>query len=452
MSRLLAYLARLLPDFVLTVAAATLFSFVVESAFVSGDTWATGLVMPFVVSAAFCCVMYLGGINRVTLVVVIIAVPVLVVASLAVASGVWDGPMFLDEEGNPCLPLFVAEVCAIVVFLLSRSRAGAAVLMLLSVLTCCYVQFLYEEFHAVEVITLFVCLLAMLPWKRYVSTRADEAEQVELTGKKPSVVRPLAAVLCGAVLGCLACAIGIGVFVGVVAPLAPEPMELKVFREYVALPTVQLHGVANEYVLPNDELIEETDDSTQLSSDESDANENESDDEAAATEADSQAMFGGQDAFDSNATPPGFTGINYSDWRFITAIVAVVLLIVAAFALKLFLRRRRFQKMASLPGGEQACEMYRFFLKRLGQMKLGRPAGFTPDEYAESREGHLALFSTDSGVTFEDLTGVFDEAYYGNKDVSQSDLDKFHEFYRHFYKGAREHLGKLRYALKWWRL
>ena len=49
----------------------------------------------------------------------------------------------------------------------------------------------------------------------------------------------------------------------------------------------------------------------------------------------------------------------------------------------------------------------------------------------------------------EKFTATVEQQYQG---YSESDLEKYHEFYRHFYKGASQHLGKLRYAFSWWRL
>lgn len=413
----------------------------VASGFVSGDAFMQNPLLIACVCACELVVLFALASSRRWALAGIAIVPVLVAVSLLVASNFWGGSVFDDAAGNPCPVMLASQVTTLLVFLLTRSRKGIAALALLSVMVIGYVQFVFHEGRAAEVLVYALALVAVAAYKQF-----EVSRRVGRMSKKGS----LAATAFCAVAALVAVGLGVGVYASVVAPLNPPTMEIKLIREYVALPTVQMKGVADQTELKDkDKTSDNQNEENELSSQEEAKDAQEGDQGSGEQDAPQNGQE--QEQYDSSAKDAAYSAVSdelpllKGPWW----LLLVLLGVVGIFALKLLQRHKRAARIYALPGRQQVIELYRLWEKRLQRMGLPKRGALTPDEYEQMLMLHWEELSDAGGAGFDVLTAAFVEASYGNKTPSNEKLAELQAIDVAFYANARAYLGRFKYVLRW---
>lgn len=428
-------------EYVLLFAACCSACLLVASGFVSGDAFVQNPLLIACVCACELAVLFALAANRRWVLAGIAIVPVLAVASLLVASSFWDGGVFDDEAGNLCPVMLASQATVLLAFLLTRSRKGIAALALLSVAVIGYVQFVFHEGHVAAVLVYALALVAMVAYKQFEASR--RAGRMAKSASLP------AAAFC-AIAALLAVGLGAGVYAAAIAPFDPPTMEIKLIREYVALPTVQMKGVADQTELKDKDKTSDNQNEESEHSSQEEAKKAQEGDQGSG-EQDAPQNGQEQEQYDSSAKDADYSAVSdelpllKGPWW----LMLVVLGIVAVFGLKLLQRRKRAARIYALPGRQQVIELYRLWEKRLYCMGLPKRGALTPSEYEQMLTLRWEELSGDGTVGFGVLTGAFVEASYGNKTPSDEQLAELQAIDAAFYANARANLGRFKYALRW---
>lgn len=430
-----------LAEYLLLLAACCSACVLVASGFVSGDAYAASPLLILGVCAVELAVLFaLAGSKRWALAGIAI-VPVLAVAALLVASRFWDGGIFDDVAGNPCPAMLASMVTALLVFLLTRARKSMAALALLSVMVIGYVQFVFHEGRIAAVCVYALAYVALLAYKQF--ERSRKAGRMAQKGLVP------AAAFC-ALAALVLLGLGTGVYAAVVAPLNPPTMEIKLIREYVALSTVQMKGVADQSTLKDkDKTSDNQNDETEHSSQEEAKKAQEGDQGSGEQEAPQNAQA--QEQYDSSAQDPAYNAVNdellvlKGPWW----LLLVALAIVAAFGLKILQQRKRKARLYALAPRAQVIELYRLWEKRIRRMGLPKRGTLTPREYEQTLALYWDGFPSGADADFAALTNAFEEASYGDAEPDDERLKALQGFDAAFYSNARAYLGRVKYALLW---
>lgn len=133
------------------------------------------------------------------------------------------------------------------------------------------------------------------------------------------------------------------------------------------------------------------------------------------------------------------------------ALPIVIVLAVAAVPMRMMLRKRWYQKV--LAGSrEQGVELlYAYFLKRLGRIGLKRPRDMTLSEFAEHARETLKDFAV-YDADFMCLTRIYQKVIYGGQRVSEKEFALFQDFYTEFLKNLKRQMGGMKYLFAYFML
>lgn len=438
------YLRESVWDFILLAVLASSATVLVESGFVCGDALIAAPVALVAEVVVVLAALYALSYTKRTISIAVVAVPVLSVVALWASTLFWDGAPFEDVAGNPCLALLVAIVTTVAVYLLTRARGGIVALAALGILVCGYVQFIFKENHVAAVVLFFLSCLAAFVYRYYQRTQVLSRRGSSRFGRSFGLCcAGAAAMLALAVAG-----------YGIVAAIDPPTIEPKLLREYIALPEIDMRGIADTTLLDDESRqSEEENDEEELSSNEGDDQSDETEEGAGGEgEGESSPDEVTQENFDESATDAGFMMITYDAPTFPLFVLLIAIVLVAPWLVKLALRRRAYAQICALPPEGQVESLYRFFLKRFDRMKIGRADHLTPTEYAASSAQLLDAFATEDGRDFSDVTDAFVKTYYGGRAPTDDQVGLCHAFYRPFYRNCKRHLGVVGYVLRFFRL
>lgn len=367
----------------------------------------------------------------------VVIVPLLTTIVVFVSAQSRQGAMFADEAGNFTPILLSSIVVTVIVFLLTRKRTATVVFAALGTLVVGYVQFIYHEGHVLAVVCFYLALIVLVGYGVYRQSVQPARPQLATSAKALAPCMLVAVVVA---------ALGVGVHAAVIAPLDPPSMEVKLIREYVALPTVQMKGVANTSSTKDESKR------TSISNDDTEYSSTQGKDSAGSSEGQQDAPENGhaQERYDSQADTPGFTAITHEvpvlkgPWW----ILIVVLLAAALIGGKFALRRRKVSKLFALSPFRRVAGLYRFWLKRIKRLGLPEPGCLTPTEYASSLSQHWNGFAAPDGTDFTVVSSIFSACSYGGRAPSAGELAQLESFQNSFYANCREHLGLPKYLLK----
>lgn len=445
MTAYLRYLKGSIWDFLLLAVAASSATAVVESGFWCGDALIEAPLVLLAGVLAVLAVLYLLSYDRRTILIALPLVPVLCAAAIGLSTLAWEGAPFEDVAGNPCLALLILILTTLAVYLLSRRRGGIVALAAIGILVCGYVQFVYHENHVLPVVLFFLSCLAIFAYRYYERTQLLAPAIVRVRRGAASGLAWAGAVVALAVALCC---------YGVVAVIDPPTIDVKLLRDYIALPEIDMRGVADSTPLDDEEQhSDDRNEEQELSSNVDDEQDDESEEgEGGASEGNSTSNEQLQESFDETASDAGFMAISYDAPLFPLIVLLVVVVLVSPWLIKLALRRRWYAKVCALDPSRQVEAFYRFFLARFGRMKLGREAHLTPNEYALASSGLLDAFVTPDGRGFASVTDAFTRVYYGRHEAGEDDVACCRDFYRAFYPNCKRHLGVIGYVLRFFRL
>lgn len=346
---------------------------------------------------------------------------------------------FQDEAGRSLYIVVLVVLCTdLAVFLLARTRAGAAALFLLGNLLMAGSAFLqFPVKPACYLLFLFCGVLLFLH-------RFSVWSLLHAQGGSPAVGWQLAQ---NAVLCLLAAALALGTFVWVVRPLDPPTQELKLITQLRSMRLTQVLGVYTVRTVYDEELESQQDPETEQDTNdpgrEEEALPAEQEPEAADTEAEAPASL---QQLAQAVRLPDFG--QFPLWqRMLLACLALAVL-ASPVAAKLALRRRWLRTVRALPPEQGAAQLYLYFLRCLRYTGQLRAAQATLAEYAANTAAAFAPFAVGE-ATFARLTELYTAVLYGHAPVSAEEYRLFEDFYAPFRRNLRREMGLSRYLLHW---
>lgn len=380
---------------------------------------------------------------------VAVGIPVIAVAgfggmtavSLAQGFGLFD-----DAYGNLGFFLLLGFLCALFTHLGTRRKGLALAYLVLGVMTCALVQFLYENSLVAQMLVYLlagVALYVLAAQRAAVGSGGDAPQRLSVLGA--------GAVLCVVAAG-LACA----VFFAGIAPLNPPTHDLKLITKYYALEEVHVSGLQEiEHKQDADKRSDETDDG--------DDTTNRTDDESEEAQGDQSAndevgANGEQDLGSQGIAITGFDEATGAVRYFITfpywllALLGAALLVALTIAAKRLVRWRRFERMRALPPREAVVVFYLFFEGRLARLGVKRPETLTPLEHARQNASQYAPFEEGAeGASYYHLAQGYCACVYGAGVPDERVPQECEQLYRVFYRNACRQVGKVRYFFtKFW--
>ncbi len=359
-----------------------------------------------------------------------------------------DGQIFVDNESNYFIFAMSVTLVPTICFLLTRGRAGAAILFIAGVFILAVIQLLYARFELLWTFVFVAACLALIIFKNYqLSLRT--ATTVRSASMLPGLCVAVAAVA-------FAVGLGSGIWFGVIAPLNPDAVQIKLVTEYRSLETKQVIGTSNIFQEPNTDLTsKETNDGSRTT-----------DDIKEGSNGVRWAATGKEDDPDDQEDQNTFLGIDIDslqqDFNFQTNpayrtialafLLVIVLLILAYFLGRRWWRKHRLEKLRALGPEEQFQKLFLFLLVRFKRLGIPVPAGQTMIEFGASADTAVEAFNTAAGVKLSELAGSYSALVYGKGTLSEDAIDHIEAYYNAFYKAAREYLGNVKYFFKSFRL
>lgn len=428
-------------EYLVCVAAASMLLLNTAQGFYIPDRLADSVVVAVAACAVLMLLFFLGGYNKVSLVLTpVLAGALVVVCVLLLRSA---GVDIVDEEGSETafyIYWFAFAVICIAVYVCSRFRLGVAVLFLVGCCVSGILQFLeYQVFAWAGMIFAGSCIVLFL-------LRQYRAQAMSSSTSAPDFRRffrsGVLMVLVSVLLSC-------GVFFAVVRPLSPPTVELKFLERYLAFQIIERTGISDSYQIEDeeeytdekDETIDNTEETeegdTPIGQDEEPEDEREKRDDEEARQ------------------PPGQTelsAVSYTATPVLWIILwcaLVLLVLILPPALRIRLRKRRMKAFQAMEPGRQIRELYGFYLKKFRHVGWKKRSGETPLEFARrSGEGLERYLTGACGIG--PLTEAFMEARYGGGVPADAVCAECREIYGFFLKNCKKQMGTVRYLLKFY--
>ena len=393
----------------------------------------------------------------------VLIVAALVAASMALSGG--KGGFRTDQAGSYLYFMLVTVASPTLCFLMSRILPGCALWFAVVAFTCAIVDALYDFNEYAFSLIASTSGLALLLWRN--------ASSGKLQFREKGAASPVSRGFTSLGLALSGLAVAAVVWFAIISPLDPGHLNVKLFTEYIHQPTIEMQGVASinpvyDFSRKSDNLVDgDRDQVTDLKVDDNATDEVEARAlrEWQQRKEDNPGSKGGgnsagtQDTIDESSTQRQFEAMNYLDdfpWPLVVIAVVALLLIAAIVAFFLLRRRRRFERLAKLLDAEPRAQvegLYSFLLVRLGRIGFKVPEGQTLSEWSRGSARRMDTVCESTGVSFEDCTATYCEcAAYGQREPSQEEVDRLVAFYDGFWRGARAHLGNVRYFFKSFRL
>ncbi len=442
-----AFLASALGDFILVAAISLALSYTLLNGFYIAESLQYG---PAPALAALLCLVALFAVSvnrRVVLVGGAAYAVALVVAWGASAALTPAGTLFIDYEENYLIFAMVVTLVPTLCFLASRSQVGTAVLFIVGAFLTGFIQLFYERFELAWTVVFVVAALALVIYKNYLKSMRSATAM-----DRPSFAPGFAVAL---VTTAIASCLGLAVWFGVIAPLGPEAVDIKLITEYRALETMQVRGTSEEYQTPDLSMTSDVTNDDVRTTD--DAVEDESGTRWPATgetsvenEPEQGDNFLGLNL--DNITEAFNLVSNPQNWPLYLIPLVIVALIALYFVLRRVMRTRRLASFRELGADAEYRAVFLFLIDRFRRVGLSIPAGQTVLEFGVSAANATHYYDEQAGVPFTNLTEGYSRSVYGKKPVADADVGHAEAYYRGFWKAARKQLGNFKYFIKSFRL
>jgi hypothetical protein len=437
------YLRNSIWDYLLLVVMACCFARTALSGFYTPAYLYGNIGLLIIMSASLCALLLFGAYSKRSVVITIIAFAVCFVAFIILVRASGAGNVFADTERNPYLYFVLVALTSVGVFLLSRTKVGCIALFAAGAVVLCMVRFLYEVDHLIEFMLFLLAAGTMYIY------RNDRGSVLSSRAIRPVFGHTTAT---GAVLCVLVIGMGCGIFFGIVKPLDPPARDLKLITKYLSLPTLEKIGVAELTEMPDDNLS-----SNKTSDEEQSAKADGDKPEDTPSDADKDSDQDTEDktnplALDSSRNP-FFKVIDYLAEKLgIFTIPIIIAVIIAALIFgKLYRRRRWLALLSARSCDEQVREMYSYYMKKLGFIKVRKPPEDTLFEFAERTRPILERFDAPE-ASFRDLTDIYIKSCYGTESATGEEVAKYRRFHDKFYANCRAYLGGFGYTIRFFRI
>jgi hypothetical protein len=342
-----------------------------------------------------------------------------------------------DTEANGAIFFLLVGFVSLLVFLLTRSRAGSVSLTVVGAVCICAVVFM-EYAHSFLAFLFFACAsISMFFFRNY------RHNALHTNTKKVAFGR---FALTSTAAAALVLALSVFVSAAVVQPLGLPTLELKLFTRYLAFEASEQNAVSSKVVLPDDDKKSSNpDDTTRTTRNPGDGDTDQVEYQDVAPtmqEKDTSTLnFSNMENF--------FYAIRYAlrDKQPFFLILAPIVLASSSVFAKLGLRRKWYAKTMQKEKAQQVIDFYHYYLKKLELLSYRRQPSDTPIEFAEKTHEKIRLFAAGDADIIS-LTNVFVKAFYGGLDVCDTEHGLFVAFYQNFHQNCRKKIGTLRYCLK----
>ena len=401
--------------------------------------------LPGVISMVLIVALFLAARNRQTALVGGIIIGIACVGGIFAAIVCSPSAFMADTEETYFYAALVCVLVPLLSFGLTRSHVGCVLYFAIGAFICAWMQFFYEFYEIVWTLLFVICSLMLVVYKNYQQSARRATSVRTLSFSAGAIVALCAA---GASVG-IACI----VWFGIIAPLDPEALEIKLIEEYRALETIEVVGTSDEEMTPNMELASElltdrtrtTDD---LLEDELGTEMPAPEDDPEAGESQSSGMFSGLNIDSVIETFESITDVEETYPWHLLLLILIPLAIIAYFVGRRVYRTVRLRNIQKLSLEEQVQAIYLFIMKKLQHLGFRVPEGSTLREFADNNEESLREFREVSGVSFTQLTALYTTCVYGRQGVAQQGADSMALFYQGFWKAARKKLGNFAYFIK----
>ncbi len=459
--RLSMFLQGAFFDLVLVLVASTALVFTVSYGFDSAANLRGNIALTAVLCLLVLLPMYAGSWSKKALAAGIVGTVVVcvgVVAGFAAAmpaqTALFVDGQVNDVSDNYVIYAMVLVATPVVVYLLSRRTAGLFFLLVLGVVACGAVQFLYRDWITAQPgIPAFIAVLASMCMMFVYQTYRSSVYGAK-RAKKPvfAQVFGFSALICAACVG-IACAV---FFVGINA-LGLSTPDIKPFKDYYQRPVVEYTGVYTEQQVDNLDLKTSTlSDEWKDTSQQGQGGNNVNTPDDLISSDPLTGLAQSLEGFDASQWAEQFTTVGYNVLE--PQYVLLVALVLVAFVLfVLYWRRRRarrLEKWRELPSNEEAVAIYDFIQQRFKRLGVKKTAALTPLEHAMASRKELACFARNTGgVDLMQFTLLWQRAYYGGRELSAEQLAAMECYYQAFFGNAKAYSGKLKWALwRFWRI
>ncbi len=445
-------------DYLLVLVAATTLTMTISFGFESAPGLRGNPAICAGVAAPLLLVLFAGSWSKRALVpagfgaLVYMLAVVAGLSSLSTAA-IFDGGTVNDVAESTFSFAVVAVVVPLLSYLLSRRRAGVFVMLLVSIVSCEFVQFLYRDWMsnggAVISLVAIASVMALFVYQAYRSS-VYAAQRVRGTSFAQA-----AAFSCG--LSALCVLVGVAFFFLIVSPLGVQTPQIKPFKDYFQRPVVEYAG--NYKRKPVDDPSQK---SSELSKNKSTTRNNtlggsqgKSADNKQENNQDQQQNAGSKKSYDQSSWDQAFQAISYE--QLVLGILVLIALFVAFLVFVVLMwkrrRKRRLERIALKKDAYQVWWIYAFLVGRMERLGCKRASNLTLMEYAMATRDELEYLFTDAKLDFLGMTLVYQRAAYGQGTVTPEELDAFKDCYWAFYRNAYRHTAKLKWAFWYfWRL
>lgn len=388
-----------------------------------------------IVALAVTTICFAFAINRTAAISgIMIAVAALIMLIIAVHGK----EVFRNDKENALIIFFaVIVICALVVFLVCRSRLGIILLFLIGNAIqagAAFLQFPCEMWAYI----LFLAGTGLLLFYRVyvISLKKAHVGKVRFKGfMLQNVCMCLAAFLvAGAIFG------------AIIRPLNPPTDELKLIQKLESFEVLERIGVATTKVLPNSDIQSQQIPDEQLATD------------LMNDQLDAQSNVGGEedttdDTWEGNTIDTmanqteDANAISYSmssHWYVWIILAAAIVFFV--IRMRKYLRKRWMAQVENLSRSDGVINLYAYFLRGLKRAGCAKAPNLTLTEYQSLNENTLHKFDV-GDVTFAGLTEVYKKAYYGDAVVSEEEFADFRTYYEAFRNNLCNVTGKLKYIV-----
>lgn len=441
-------------DYLLCVAASVALCFTACSVFYATQPFqnAAGVALMVGIAVLLNAAMFAASTSTRAAVAGAVGLLALAIVVLAACFATSSGASVLDDvAGNNVFFALACMLSCALVFLLSRKRMTCLLLLVLGVVFCALVEYLYWYGHVVAFVLWLHASLGLFVFRTY---------QKNLLGSETQKLAFGSVTASGLALGAVALLVAAGLFAAVIAPLNPPNQVIKLFTAHYRVDEVQVVGIGDVQNVQNNNLFSHnaTGDAIATDNVNADASSKKGDEDAQAgttTEQSTSSAAQNTASMGNEGGEQQAQGMTLPSWLIPALIAGLIVLIAAAIALKKYLRRRRFARMTQGGPATSMKELYLFFLTRFKKLGMPVPHNQTLPEYLVSAGPELCVFEgaqAQGSSAFAALTAEYQKAVYAPGAAQGDAADAFEEYYRGFYKRACRYKGRLRYCLLFFRI
>ena len=434
-------------DYLFTVLISIGLALNVFSSYVLTTPFVTNYAVIIVSVLAINCLMFVFGYNKRN---AITGTVILVVAAVGAM-------LFLRAKGylssggsvDRSLPIFwaIIVISTIVTYLTSRSKKLFIPFSVAAILVSAAFRFLEYPVSVPAFLIMLVGLVLELLYKVFYDSIAS-ASYGSFNFKHFFVQSTAVTLIVFLLSG--------GVFYGIIKPLNPPTRELKLITRLLSLDILEQIGVASTTELPapdaeSNKVSDKNKTTNQENKDKNESIDNEKQDEKQEENKDLENETN-DDLRKNSGNILEALAISYEQNEYTAYIIAAVVIFIIAlpFVIKFLLRRSRRKKIESMQPHDGMVYLYTFFLNKLKKVGLTKAPNLTLMEYVETNKSEFTAFDESQNVKFPDLTNIYNSSIYGGYTPTDSDYDKFKNYYDGFFKSARNRVGNLKYAFKFW--